>query len=85
MEVLGDRPFPLKESIKQYLEELQKRKEEESEHAYQPDAEEVQDAAEADHTATADDDKAKSEEGDDGGVGVDGDKEQSKEEKKKDE
>ena len=26
MKVLGDRPYPLKESIKEYLEELEKRK-----------------------------------------------------------
>ena len=29
MEVLGDRPFPLKESIKEYLAELEKRKHDE--------------------------------------------------------
>ena len=34
MEVLGDRPYPLKESIKEYLKELEKRKQEEEEHAY---------------------------------------------------
>ena len=34
MEVLGERPYPLKESIKEYLKELEKRKQEEEEHAY---------------------------------------------------
>ena len=30
MKILGDRPYPLKESIKEYLEELEKRKQEEA-------------------------------------------------------
>ena len=29
MKILGDRPYPLKESIKEYLQELEKRKQEE--------------------------------------------------------
>ena len=29
MKILGERPYPLKESIKEYLEELEKRKQEE--------------------------------------------------------
>ena len=33
MKILGDRPYPLKESIKEYLEELEKRKEEEEKKA----------------------------------------------------
>jgi len=45
MTVLGDRPYPLKESIKEYLEELEKRRQDE-------EALEV-DAAEPDHEAGA--------------------------------
>jgi len=33
MKVLGDRPFPLKESIKEYLEEIEKRQQEEQSRA----------------------------------------------------
>lgn len=33
MKVLGDRPYPLKESIREYLEELEKRKEDETKEA----------------------------------------------------
>jgi len=52
MSVLGDRPFPLKESVKEYLEELEKRKKDEEETKFDDAAdkategEEVVDAAE---------------------------------------
>ena len=51
MEILGDRPYPLKDSIKEYLQELEKRKQEEEETAYKPE----EDAAEPDHAAAAED------------------------------
>ena len=50
MKVLGERPYPLKESIREYLDELEKRQQEEATNAYQDDA------AEPDHSAaTAED------------------------------
>jgi len=53
MKVLGDRPYPLKESIKEYLEELEKRRqEEENAAAAEPDTEAA--AADADPEAVED-------------------------------
>ena len=34
MKVLGERPYPLKESIREYLDELEKRQQEEATNAY---------------------------------------------------
>lgn len=38
MKILGDRPYPLKESIREYLEELEKRRKEEAENKEIEDA-----------------------------------------------
>ena len=58
MKVLGDRPYPLKESIREYLEELEKRQKEETENKEIEDAKAAlneEDAASKDENASMDD------------------------------